>query len=35
MYRSYGVMLAARDEKHSSVVSAKRPFKLFARLFGR
>ena len=34
MFRAYGFVLAARDEKHSSVVSAG-PFHFLASLFKR
>lgn len=35
MFRYYGHMLAARNEQHSSFVSAERPFNLFSLLFKR
>jgi hypothetical protein len=35
MFRAYGYFLAARDEKHSSVVSAERPFRFLSYLFKR
>lgn len=35
MFRAYGYVLAARDEHHSSVVSAESPFQYLVHLFKR
>jgi len=35
MFRAYGYVLAARDEKYSSDVSGQSPFRFLAHLFKR
>lgn len=35
MFRAYGHVFAARDEKPSSVVSAENPFRFIVHLFKR